>query len=156
MQKITPFLWFNDNAEEAVNFYVSLFPNSRIVDESRYGEGGPGPSGSIMSMSFELEGQEFMALNGGPAFRFNEAISFMVKCRTQTEVDFYWEKLSAGGEEQPCGWLKDRFGVSWQIIPDALTQALSDPDPEKAQRSVQAMLQMKKIDIAAIERARAG
>jgi predicted 3-demethylubiquinone-9 3-methyltransferase (glyoxalase superfamily) len=156
MQKITPFLWFDDNAEEAINFYVSVFPNSAVGEMSRYGEGAPLPAGTVMSGAFTLDGVEFMALNGGPAFKFTEAVSFFVKCQTQTEVDYYWEKLlEGGGEEQPCGWLKDRFGVSWQVIPDALGQYLSDPDPALAQKALQAMLQMKKIDIVTLERARA-
>jgi predicted 3-demethylubiquinone-9 3-methyltransferase (glyoxalase superfamily) len=157
MQKISPFLWFNGRAEEAVNFYVSIFPNSKITGASRYGDAGTGPKGSVMSMTFELEGQEFMALNGGPQFMFTPAISLLVKCETQSEVDRYWNKLTVGGgEEQPCGWLKDRFGLSWQIIPNALGRYLSDRDATKANRVMQAMLQMKKIDIAALDRAYAG
>jgi predicted 3-demethylubiquinone-9 3-methyltransferase (glyoxalase superfamily) len=157
MQKISPFLWFNGRAEEAVNFYVSIFPNSKITGTSRYGDAGTGPKGSVMSMTFELEGQEFMALNGGPQFMFTPAISLLVKCETQAEVDRYWNKLTVGGgEEQPCGWLKDRFGLSWQIIPNALGRYLGDRDATKANRVMQAMLQMKKIDIAALDRAYAG
>ena len=156
MQKITPFLWFDDKIEEAVNFYVSVFDDARIVSASRYGDAGPGPAGSIMSMTFELAGQEFMALNGGPRFKFTEAISFFVKCKTQDEVDYYWEKLGDGGEEQMCGWLKDRFGLSWQIIPDALGEYLSDNDLAKSQRAMQAMLEMRKIDIEGLRRAHAG
>jgi predicted 3-demethylubiquinone-9 3-methyltransferase (glyoxalase superfamily) len=154
MQKITPYLWFDNNAEEAINFYTGIFKNSKISSVSRYGDGAPMPSGTLMSATFELEGQQFMALNGGPHFKFNEAISLFVDCDTQAEVDDLWAKLIAGGGEQgQCGWLKDRFGLSWQIIPSQLGQLLSDPDPEKAQRVMQAMLQMKKIDIAALERA---
>ena len=153
MQKITPFLWFDDNAEEAVNFYISIFRNSRIVSMSRYGEAGPGPAGAVMTATFQLEGQEFMALNGGPEFKFTEAISFFVNCETQEEVDRLWEKLSAGGEKGQCGWLKDKYGVSWQIVPTALGQMLQDPDPRKSQRVMQAMLQMTKIDIATLRRA---
>jgi len=153
MQKITPFLWFNDNAEEAVNFYVSIFRNSRIVSMSRYPEGTPGPAGKVMTATFQLEGQEFIALNGGPEFKFTEAISFFVNCETQKEVDDLWEKLSAGGEKGQCGWLKDKFGVSWQIIPTALGQLLGDKDPQKSQNVMQAMLKMTKIDIATLRRA---
>ena len=153
MQKITPFLWFNDNAEEAVNFYVSIFGNSRIVSMSRYPEGTPGPAGKVMTATFQLEGQEFIALNGGPEFKFNEAISFFVNCETQEEVDRLWDKLSEGGEKGQCGWLKDKFGVSWQIIPTALGQLLGDPDSQKSRRVMQVMLKMTKIDIAALRRA---
>jgi predicted 3-demethylubiquinone-9 3-methyltransferase (glyoxalase superfamily) len=153
MQKITTFLTFNNQAEEAVNFYVSIFRNSKIVSVSRYGEGGPGPKGSVMSANFLLEGQEFIALNGGPHFTFTDGISLFVNCETQAEVDVLWEKLSAGGEQGPCGWLKDKYGVSWQIIPSALGQLLGDPDPRKSQNVMQAMLQMTKIDIAALKRA---
>ncbi len=153
MQKITTFLTFNNQAEEAVNFYVSIFRNSKIVSMSRYGEGGPGPKGSVMSATFLLEGQEFVALNGGPQFTFADGISLFVNCETQEEVDKLWDKLSAGGEKGPCGWLKDKFGVSWQIIPTALGQLLGDKDPRKAQNVMQAMLQMTKIDIAALRRA---
>jgi predicted 3-demethylubiquinone-9 3-methyltransferase (glyoxalase superfamily) len=153
MPKITTFLTFDNQAEEAVNFYVSIFKNSKILNVSRYGEGGPGPKGSVMSANFVLEGQEFMALNGGPQFTFTDGISLFVSCETQEEVDELWEKLSAGGEKGPCGWLKDKFGVSWQIIPTALGQLLGDKDPHKAQKVMQAMLQMTKIDIAALRRA---
>jgi predicted 3-demethylubiquinone-9 3-methyltransferase (glyoxalase superfamily) len=152
-QKITPFLWFDNRAEEAVNFYVSIFKHSRVIGISRYGEAGPGPKGTVMTATFELEGQEFMALNGGPEFKFTEAISFFVNCETQAEIDELWEKLSAGGEKGPCGWLKDRYGVSWQIVPTALGEMLSDPDPEKSKRVTQAMLQMKKLDINALRQA---
>ena len=156
MQKITPFLWFDGNAEEAMNFYTSIFKNSKIGHVSRYGEAGPGPKGTVMTATFELEGQQFMALNGGPAFKFNESISFFVNCQTQQEVDELWKKLSAGGEKSRCGWLKDKFGVSWQIIPSVLGELLGDKDPEKSKRVMQAMLKMDKIDIAALKRAHAG
>jgi predicted 3-demethylubiquinone-9 3-methyltransferase (glyoxalase superfamily) len=153
MQKITPFLWFNDQAEEAMNFYTAIFKNSKIGSVSRYGEGGPGPQGSVMTATFELDGQEFMALNGGPLFTFTEAISFFVSCETQMEVDDLWEKLTEGGEESQCGWLKDKYGLSWQIVPTALGELLNDPDAEKAGRVMTAMLQMKKIDIAGLRAA---
>jgi predicted 3-demethylubiquinone-9 3-methyltransferase (glyoxalase superfamily) len=153
--KITPFLWFNNNAEEAVNFYTSIFKNSKILDMSRYGEGAPMPAGTVMSATFELEGQQFMALNGGPEYRFTEAISLYVDCKTQAEVDELWAKLTAdGGEEGPCGWLKDKFGLSWQIIPSALGELLGDPNPAKSQSVMQAMFQMKKLDIAKLQQAR--
>jgi predicted 3-demethylubiquinone-9 3-methyltransferase (glyoxalase superfamily) len=154
MPKITPCLWFDDNAEEAVNFYVSIFKNSEITNVSRFPEGAPGPVGKVMTMSFKLDGQEFMALNGGPAFNFTEAISLFVNCETQAEVDAYWYQLSAGGEESQCGWLKDRFGLSWQIVPNELGELLGDPDPGKSQRVMQAMLQMRKLDIDALRKAR--
>ncbi|HUF40549.1 MAG TPA: VOC family protein [Verrucomicrobiae bacterium] len=153
MQKITPFLWFDDKAEEAVNFYTSIFPNAKIVSLMRYGEAGPGPNGSVMSATFELNGQEFIALNGGPMFTFSPAISFFVHCETQEEVDGFWEKLSAGGEKQRCGWLKDKYGVSWQVVPAVLGPLLQDKDPEKSKRVMNAMLQMDKLDIAALNRA---
>ena len=153
MQKITPFLWFNDQAEEAMNFYTAIFKNSKIGSVSRYGEGGPGKPGSVMTATFELDGQEFMALNGGPLFTFSEAISFFVNCETQAEVDELWEKLTEGGEESQCGWLKDKYGLSWQIVPSALGELLNDPDAEKARRVMNAMLQMKKIDIAGLRSA---
>ncbi|MDQ1486153.1 MAG: hypothetical protein QOJ62_1846 [Actinomycetota bacterium] len=155
-QKITPFLWFDDNAEEAMNFYTSVFKNSTVLTVRRYGKGGPGPEGAVMTATFELEGQQFYVLNGGPMFRFTEAISLFVSCETQAEVDELWDKLVEGGEPSQCGWLKDRFGLSWQIIPTALGELLGDPDPEKAQRAMQAMLQMSKIDIAALQEAHAG
>jgi predicted 3-demethylubiquinone-9 3-methyltransferase (glyoxalase superfamily) len=154
MQKITPFLWFNDKAEEAMNFYVSIFKNSKVGRVSRYGEAGPGPKGTVMSATFVLEGQEFFALNGGPQFPFTEAISLYVDCTTQNEVDQLWEKLSEGGEKGQCGWLKDKFGLSWQIIRTALGEMLGDPDPAKAGRVMQAMMKMKKIDIDALKKAR--
>ena len=153
MQKITTFLWFDNQAEEAVKLYTSLFNNSRILEISRYGEGAPLPAGTVMTVAFQLEGQEFMALNGGPVFKFNEAMSLFVKCETQAEVDRYWEALSAGGEVQQCGWLKDRFGVSWQIVPTLLGRLLNDPDPIKANRVMQAMLKMVKLDIQALQAA---
>lgn len=153
MQKITPFLMFNNQAEEAVNFYVSIFRNSKILSMNRYGEGGPMPDGTVMGASFVLEGQEFQAFNGGPQFTFSEGISLYVNCETQKEVDELWEKLSAGGEKSQCGWLKDKFGVWWQIIPTALGQLLGDKDPKKAQNVMQAMLKMTKIDIAELKRA---
>jgi predicted 3-demethylubiquinone-9 3-methyltransferase (glyoxalase superfamily) len=153
MQKIAPFLWFDTQAEEAAKFYVGVFRNSRIGRITRYGEAGPGPKGSVMTVEFELEGQHFTALNGGPQFKFTEAISFSVDCKTQKEVDEFWEKLSAGGEEGPCGWLKDKYGLSWQINPTVLGEMLNDPDPKKAKRVMEAMLTMKKIDIAALKKA---
>ncbi len=153
MHKITPCLWFDTQAEEAASFYTSVFPNSRIVQISRFGEAGPRPAGMVMTVDFELDGQMFTALNGGPEFTFNEAISFQVSCETQDEVDEFWTRLSEGGEEGPCGWLKDRYGVSWQIVPTRLVELVSDPDPERSQRAMRAMLEMKKIDIAALEQA---
>jgi predicted 3-demethylubiquinone-9 3-methyltransferase (glyoxalase superfamily) len=157
MQKISPFLWFDSNAEEAINLYVSIFKNSKIVNVSRYGEEGAKvsgrPKGSFMTATIELNGQTFMVLNGGPLFRFTEAISFFVNCETQEEVDFFWEKLSDGGSESQCGWLKDKFGVSWQIVPSALGKLLGDKDPAKSGKVMQAMLQMKKIVIADLQRA---
>ena len=154
MQKITPFLWFNDNAEEAMNFYVSIFKNSKILNLRRSGDAGPGPKGKVFTGTFMLEGQRFMALNGGPEFRFTEAISLFVDCKTQEEVDELWEKLSEGGEKSQCGWLKDKFGLSWQIIPSALGEMLGDPDPARANRAMKAMMKMTKIDIEALRRAR--
>jgi predicted 3-demethylubiquinone-9 3-methyltransferase (glyoxalase superfamily) len=153
MQKITPFLWFDNQAEEAVNFYTSIFKNSRIGSISRYGEEGPGGKGKVMTAIFQLDGQEFMALNGGPVFTFSPAISFFVNCETQEEVDELWEKLSEGGEKGQCGWLKDKFGVSWQIVPTILGELLNDPDAEKASRVTKAMLQMNKLDIKILKQA---
>jgi predicted 3-demethylubiquinone-9 3-methyltransferase (glyoxalase superfamily) len=153
MQKITPFLWYDGSAEEAAKFYTSIFKKSKIGTVRRYGEAGPGPKGSAMSVEFQLEGQDFIALNGGPHFTFSPAISFFVSCKAQEEVDELWEKLSAGGEQQPCGWLKDKFGVSWQIIPTVLGDMLQDKDAAKAKRVMQAMLQMKKIDIKGLKEA---
>ncbi len=155
-QKITTFLWFDANAEHAANFYVSIFKNSKILDVARFGEAGPGPKGSVMTVGFQLDGQEFIALNGGPQFKFTEAISLLVNCETQKEVDDYWSKLTAGGQESQCGWLKDKFGLSWQVVPRALTRMLQDKDPQKSKRVMQAMLQMKKIDIARLEQAYRG
>ena len=153
MQKITPFLWFDDKAEEAANLYVSIFKNSRVGRVTRYGEGAPGPKGKVMSVTFELDGQEFYALNGGPMFSFTPAISFFVNCETQKEVDELWRNLSAGGEESRCGWLKDRYGLSWQIIPSVLGKMLQDKDGKKAKRVMEAMLQMGKIDINRLQQA---
>ena len=153
MQKISPFLWFDGNAEEAVNFYVSIFKDSKILNLSRYGEAGPGPKGTVMSATFQLHGQEFIALNGGPHFKFTPAISFFVHCQTQEEVDELWEKLSAGGRKDRCGWLTDKYGLSWQIIPDVLGKMLNDPDKEKSKRVMTAMLQMDKIEIKKLEQA---
>jgi predicted 3-demethylubiquinone-9 3-methyltransferase (glyoxalase superfamily) len=153
MQTITPFLWFNDKAEEAMKFYVSIFKNSKTISLSRYGDAGPGPEGSVMVAKFQLDGQDFIALNGGPTFTFSPAISFVVNCKTQEEVDEYWEKLSAGGATNQCGWLTDKFGLSWQIVPTALGEMMADKDPERSNRVMKAMLQMTKIDIAALQRA---
>jgi predicted 3-demethylubiquinone-9 3-methyltransferase (glyoxalase superfamily) len=155
MQRITPFLWFDGNAEEAANFYISIFKNSKMGKISRYGDAGPGPKGSAMSVKFQLEGQEFFALNGGPQFKFTPAISFFVNCETQQEVDELWDKLSAGGRTDRCGWLQDKFGLSWQIIPTVLGQLLGDKDPQRAKRAMQAMLQMTKIDIKKLQQAAA-
>lgn len=153
MQKITPFLWFDGKAEEAMNFYVSIFKNSKRGRISRYGEEGPGPKGAVMVVTFRLDGQEFMALNGGPHFKFTEAISLLVNCETQDEVDAMWEKLSEGGAKGQCGWLKDKYGLSWQVVPTALGEMMSDPDPEKSKRVMITMLQMKKLDISGLKRA---
>jgi predicted 3-demethylubiquinone-9 3-methyltransferase (glyoxalase superfamily) len=155
MPKLTPCLWFDTEGEKAATLYTSVFPNSRIVDVARYDEAGPRPAGTVMTVSFELDGKPFLALNGGPEFSFSEAISFQVDCKTQEEVDHYWSTLSEGGEEGPCGWLKDRFGLSWQIVPARLPELLSDPDHGKSQRVMAAMLKMGKIDIAELERAAA-
>jgi len=156
MQKITPFLWFDNQAEEAAKFYTSIFPNSKLGKMTRYGEAGPGPAGSVLTALFEIEGTEFTALNGGPMYKFSEAVSFVVNCETQVEVDHYWEKLTAGGKEVQCGWLKDKFGLSWQIVPTVLPKLLSDPDAARANRVMQAMLQMVKFDIAKLEAAAKG
>jgi Uncharacterized protein conserved in bacteria len=154
MQKITPCLWFDNEAEEAANFYTSVFPNSKILDIARYSEGGPKPAGTVLTVSFELDGQPFTALNGGPELKFTEAVSFQVSCQTQDEVDEYWNTLTeGGGEPGPCGWLKDRYGLSWQIVPTALPELLSDPDPARSQRVMTAMMAMSKIDIAALQQA---
>ena len=153
MQKITPFLWFDSKAEEAMNFYTSIFKNSKKGRITRYGEAGPGPKGTVMSAIFQLDGQEFFALNGGPHFTFSPAISFFVTCETQQEVDEYWEKLSAGGEQQRCGWLKDKFGVTWQIVPSVLDKLLQDKDPAKSARVMQVMMKMDKLDIKRLQQA---
>lgn len=162
IQKIAPCLWFDDQAEEAARFYTGIFKNSKIVTVARYGKAGHEvhgrPAGTVMTVAFELEGQAFTALNGGPVFKFNEAISFQVNCETQAEVDYYWEKLSEGGDvkAQQCGWLKDRYGVSWQVVPRALVEMITDPDSEKSGRAMEAMLRMKKLDIAGLKRAYGG
>jgi predicted 3-demethylubiquinone-9 3-methyltransferase (glyoxalase superfamily) len=156
MQKITPMLWYETEAEEAANFYTSIFKDSRIVDVSRYGAAGPMPEGTVMTVSFELEGQPFVALNGGSKIPYTEALSLFVDCANQAEVDHLWDRLTEGGEPGPCGWLKDKYGVSWQIIPTALGQLLGDPDPERSSRAVQAMLKMSKLDVAALQQAADG
>ena len=155
MQKIAPCLWFDTEGEEAAQFYTSVFPNSKIVEVTRYGSAGPRAEGSVMTVSFELDGQRFTALNGGPDFKFNEAVSLEVQCKDQEEVDKYWNALSEGGEEGPCGWLKDKFGLSWQIVPTVLNELISDPDREKSQRVMAAMLQMGKIEVDELEKAAA-
>ena len=155
-QKIVPNLWFDTEAEEAANFYASVFDNSRIVNVTHYNEAGPREAGMVMTVEFELEGERFVGINGGDQFKFDEAISFQITCEDQDEVDYYWDRLSEGGEEGPCGWLKDKFGLSWQIVPTRLNELAADPDHEKAQRVIAAMLQMGKIDIAALEKAAAG
>ena len=156
VRKITPFLWFDNNAEEAMNFYVSIFKNSKIRNIHRYGDAGPGPKGSVMTATMELDGEEFMVLNGGPHFHFTEAISLFVNCETPEEVDELWEKLSAGGKKGQCGWLKDQFGLSWQIVPSALGKLLGDPNPAKTQRVMKALMQMTKLDTAVLEKAYQG
>jgi predicted 3-demethylubiquinone-9 3-methyltransferase (glyoxalase superfamily) len=156
LQKISPFLWFDTQAEEAVKFYTSIFKDSSIGAVTYYSEMGPGPKGSVMTIGFQLEGQQFVALNGGPHFKFTEAVSFVVNCESQEEVDHFWDKLSAGGQEVQCGWVKDRFGLSWQIVPTVLPKLFQDKDPERSKRVMQAMLQMKKLDIAALEKAYRG
>jgi len=153
MPTITPFLWFNDQAEEAMNFYVSIFKNSRAGSVTRYGDAGPGPKGSVMTANFQLEGQEFTALNGGPQFPFTEAVSFVVHCETQQEIDYYWDKLTTGGRPSQCGWLKDKFGLSWQVVPAVLPRLLKDADPKKSQRVMKALMQMTKLDIARLQEA---
>jgi predicted 3-demethylubiquinone-9 3-methyltransferase (glyoxalase superfamily) len=155
-RKIVPNLWFDTEAEEAAAFYTSVFDNSRIVKVMHYTEGAPRPAGTVMTVEFELDGQRFVGINGGPQFTFDEAVSFQVDCETQDEVDYFWERLSEGGEEGPCGWLKDRYGLSWQVAPSALRELLDDPDPERAQRAMQAMLEMRKLDIGALRRAADG
>jgi predicted 3-demethylubiquinone-9 3-methyltransferase (glyoxalase superfamily) len=152
----TTCLWFDGQAEEAANYYASIFPNSKLGRIGRYTEAGPGPAGSVLAVEFELNGQKFVGLNGGPEFKFNEAISFQIFCADQEEIDYYWNTLTEGGEESVCGWLKDRYGVSWQVIPAGLTDMIGDPDPEKAKRTTEAMLAMRKLDIAALEKAYAG
>jgi predicted 3-demethylubiquinone-9 3-methyltransferase (glyoxalase superfamily) len=154
MQAIIPFLWFDNNAEEAMHFYVSVFKNSKVIGVTRWGDGGPGPKGTVMSVKFQLDGQDFFALNGGPQFKFSPAISFFVNCETQQEVDNLWERLSEGGEKQRCGWLKDKYGLSWQIVPSVLGKLLQDKDAVKAKRVLQAMLQMDKLDIDRLQQAR--
>ena len=153
MQKITPFLWFDDKAEEAANFYISIFKNSKVVSVTRYGETGPGPKGTVMIVKFQLDGQEFVALNGGPQFKFTEAISFVVNCETQEEIDEFWEKLSAGGEKSRCGWLYDKYGLAWQIVPTVLGELVQDKDPAGSDRVMQALMQMDKLDIARLKQA---
>jgi predicted 3-demethylubiquinone-9 3-methyltransferase (glyoxalase superfamily) len=155
-QKITPNLWFDTEAEEAAGFYTSVFKNSRIVHVARYTEAGPRPAGSVMIVEFELDGQRFVAINGGPQFKFDEAVSFQISCATQDEVDYYWERLSDGGEEGRCGWLKDRFGLSWQVTPTGMEELFAGADPQRAQRAMQAMLGMGKLDIAALRSAADG
>ncbi len=155
-QKITPNLWFDTEAEEAAGFYISVFENSRIVNVTHYTEAAPRPAGMVMTVEFELDGQRFVGINGGPEFTFDEAVSFQINCETQDEIDFYWERLSEGGEEGPCGWLKDRYGLSWQVVPAGVEELFADPDPERAQRAMQAMLEMGKLDIAALRRAADG
>jgi len=157
MQKITPFLWFDNQAEEAMNFYTSIFKNSKVISVSRYGEGAPAPKGSVMTATFSLDGLEFIALNAGPHFKFNEAVSFFISCETQDEIDEKWEKLiSGGGSPSQCGWLKDKFGLSWQVVPPILSKLLNDKDPEKSKRVMMAMLKMTKIDIQTLEDAYEG
>ncbi len=156
MQKITPFLWFDNNAEEAANFYVSIFKNSKVLSVSRYGDAGPGPKGEVMVAEFQIDGQEFVALNGGPRFKFTEAISFVINCDTQEEVEYFWERLSEGGEKSHCGWLKDKFGLWWQVVPTVLGKLMSDIDPEKVKRVTEAMLKMHRIDIEPLQRAYEG
>jgi len=155
-QKITPNLWFDTEAEEAAAFYISVFPNSRIVNVVRYTEAGPRPAGMVMTIEFELDGQRFIGINGGPQFTFDEAVSFQINCETQDDVDYYWERLSEGGEEGPCGWLKDRYGLSWQVTPPGMDELFTDPDPKKAERAMKAMLGMSKLDLAALRSAAEG
>ncbi len=155
-QKIIPNLWFDTEAEEAAGFYTSVFENSRIVNVAHYPEGGPGPAGTVMTVEWELDGQRFVGINGGPQFTFDEAVSFEISCETQDEVDHYWEQLSEGGEEGQCGWLKDRYGLSWQVVPAGMEEVFADPDPQRAQRAMQAMLGMRKLDVAALRSAADG
>jgi predicted 3-demethylubiquinone-9 3-methyltransferase (glyoxalase superfamily) len=156
LQKITPFLWFDTQAEETVKHYISVFKDGKILNLVRYGDAGPGPKDSVMVVDFEIQGQNFTALNGGPHFKFDEAVSFVVDCKDQAEVDYYWDRLAEGGKHSMCGWLKDKFGLSWQIVPRRLTELMTDPDPETARRATEAMLKMTKIDIAEVERAARG
>jgi predicted 3-demethylubiquinone-9 3-methyltransferase (glyoxalase superfamily) len=156
LRKIIPNLWFDTEAEEAAGFYTSVFEDSRIVNVARYTEPGPRPAGMVMTVEFELDGQTFVAINGGPRFKFDEAISFQVTCETQDELDYYWERLSDGGEEGPCGWLKDSYGLSWQVVPTGMEELFADPDPERARRAMEAMLRMRKLDIAALRSAADG
>jgi predicted 3-demethylubiquinone-9 3-methyltransferase (glyoxalase superfamily) len=153
MKKITPFLWFNDNAEEAMNFYTSIFKNSKILSVTRYGDAGPGPKGTMMVGTFQLDGERFIALNGGPLYKFTEAISFSVDCETQEEIDYFWEKLSEGGEKSQCGWLKDKFGLSWQVVPSKMGELMNSREPGKSQRVMQEMLKMSKLDIKKLQEA---
>jgi predicted 3-demethylubiquinone-9 3-methyltransferase (glyoxalase superfamily) len=155
-QKIIPNLWFDTQAEEAAGFYTSVFENSRILNVTRYTEAGPRPAGMVMTVEFELDGQRFVGINGGPQFSFDEAVSFLITCETQEQIDYYWERLSEGGEEGPCGWLKDRYGLSWQVVPTGLQELLADPDPERARRATQALLGMRKLDVAALRAAADG
>jgi predicted 3-demethylubiquinone-9 3-methyltransferase (glyoxalase superfamily) len=156
LQKIVPSLWFDTEAEEAAEFYVSVFENSRVVNVARYTEAGPRPAGMVMTVEFELDGQRFVGINGGPQFRFDEAVSFQITCEDQEEVDYFWERLSEGGEEGQCGWLKDRYGLSWQVVPTGMEEVFADPDPERARRAMEAMLGMRKLDVAALRRAADG
>ncbi|MEA2389592.1 MAG: hypothetical protein QOG41_2365 [Thermoleophilaceae bacterium] len=155
-QKITPNLWFDNEAEEAASFYTSVFKNSRVLNVARYSEAGPRPAGTVMTVEWELDGQRFVGINGGPQFKFDEAVSFQIDCEDQDEVDYYWEKLTEGGEESQCGWLKDRFGLSWQVVPQGMGELFSDPDPQRAERAMKAMLQMRKLDIEELRRAADG
>ena len=155
-QKITPNLWFDGQAEEAAEFYTSIFKNSRILSSARYPENSPGPAGTVMTVEWEIDGQRFVGINGGPEFKFDEAVSFAIACEDQAEVDYFWEKLSDGGEEGPCGWVKDRFGLSWQVVPQGMDELFSDPDPSRAERAMQAMLKMTKLDVAALRAAADG
>jgi predicted 3-demethylubiquinone-9 3-methyltransferase (glyoxalase superfamily) len=156
MPRITPNLWFDTEGEDAAEFYVSVFPNSKITNMTRYGDAGPGPAGTVLTVDFLLDGQEYTAINGGPNFTFDEAISLLINCDDQEEVDYYWDKLSEGGEESQCGWLKDKFGLSWQVVPGGMAEVLNDPDPERSERAMKAMLGMKKVDVAALRAAADG
>ncbi len=156
MRKITPFLWFDNNAEEAANFYISIFKNSKLENVSRYGDAGPGPKGTVLTVDFELDGQKFIALNGGPQFKFTEAVSFVVHCETQEEIDYFWEKLSAGGQKAECGWLKDKYGLSWQIVPTILGELMGSKDAERSNRVMQAIMKSQKLEIDTLKRAYEG